>query len=244
MQAKGGNPPKTTPEDLAWLGEARLQGFFGRLPDDLVAAAVHGAQREEFAPGTVGLRWEEGPKSAIVLRGTLRTYLAFPDGGQATIRYLRPGDMTGTIFAPRRPAIARGLLAIEQSELLFIDGARMKELSLADPRFAWELVEEMTSILNASHRALYIRAFGSMRQRVVSTIVERATAAGQLVSGRQVTGTQHELAIAVGSVREVVASILGTLKHEGLVDIRRGGVVIVDPERLVAEAQAVIGSAS
>jgi CRP/FNR family transcriptional regulator, cyclic AMP receptor protein len=243
MQSTGANPPRTTPEDLVWLGEARRQGFFGRLPDDLVRAAVQGAQREEFAPGSIGLRWGDGPRSAIVLRGTLRTYLAFPDGGQATVRYLRPGDMTG-IFAPRQPALARGLLAIEQSELLFIGGARMKELSLADPRFGWELVEEMTSILNAAHRALYIRAFGSMRQRVVSTIVERATAAGQLASGRQVTGTQHELAIAVGSVREVVASILGTLKHEGLIDIRRGGVVIVDPERLVAEAQAVIGSAS
>jgi CRP/FNR family transcriptional regulator, cyclic AMP receptor protein len=243
MQATGRTPARTTPEDLAWLGEARRQGFFGRLPDDLVRAAVQGAQREEFAPGTIGLRWEQGPKSAIVLGGTLRTYLAFPDGGQATLRYLRPGDITG-IFAPRPPAVARGMLAIERSELLFIDGERMKELSLADPRFAWELIEEMTSILDAAHRALYIRAFGTMRQRVVSTIVERATAAGQLASGRQVTGTQHELAIAVGSVREVVASILGTLKHEGMIDIRRGGVVIVDPERLVAEAQAVIGSAS
>lgn len=243
MQRAQGNPARTTPEDLTWLGEARRQGFFSRLPDDLVRAALRGAQREEFAPGTVGMQWDEGPKCAVVLRGTLRTYLAFPDGGQATLRYLRPGDMTG-IFAPRRPALARGLLAIEPSELIFIDGGRMKELSLADSRFALELIEEMTSILNASHRAYYIRAFGTMRQRVVSTIVERATAAGQLASGRQVTGTQHELAIAVGSVREVVASILGTLKHEGLIDIRRGGVVILDPERLVAEAQAVTGSTS
>src|SRR5258708_15529532 len=124
MRAAEGNPPMTQPEGLAWPGDARRRGFFGRLPDDLVRAAVQGAQREEFAPGTIGLRWEEGPKSAIVLRGTLRTYLAFPDGGQATIRYLRPGDMTG-IFAPRQPALARGLLAIEGSELLFIDGARM-----------------------------------------------------------------------------------------------------------------------
>jgi CRP/FNR family transcriptional regulator, cyclic AMP receptor protein len=243
MQGPQGNPHRTIPEDLIWLGEARLHGFFGRLPDDVVRAALRGAQREEFAPGTVGLRWDEGPKTAIVLRGTLRTYLAFPDGGQATLRYLRPGDMTG-IFAPRRPPLARGLLAIERSELVFIDGARIKELSLADSRIAWELVEEMTSILNASHRAYYIRSFASMRQRVVSTIVERATAAGQLASGRQVTGTQHELAIAVGSVREVVASILATLKHEGLIDIRRGSVVILDPERLVAEAEAVIGSTS
>ena len=232
-----------TNQDLAWLGEARRHGLFGRLPDDIVRAAVNVAQRVEYGPGPIGMRWQQGPTTAIVVSGILRTYLAFPDGGQATVRYLKAGDMTG-IFAPRQPALARGLIGLEPSELLFIDGARMKELSIAEPQFGWALVQELTSVLNASHRALYIRAFGSLRQRLVTAIVDRATAAGQLARGSQVMGTQHELAIAVGSVREVVASILGTMKHEGLIDIRRGSVVIREPERLVAESQAVIASSS
>lgn len=243
MQRTGGVPPKATPDVLDSLGEARRRGFLGSLSDDILRAAVRGAQRVEYPPGPISLRWREGPATAIVVKGVLRTYLAFPDGGQATVRYVKPGDITG-IFAPRQPALARGIVALEPSELLFIDGARMKELALAEPRFGWAVVEEITTSLNASHRALYVRAFGSLRQRVVTAIVERATASGQMERGFQVTGTQHELAIAVGSVREVVASVLGEMKHEGLIDIRRGGVVILEPERLVAEAQAVIASAS
>ena len=243
MQRTGGNPLGPSPDDLAWLGEARQKGLLGRLPDEIVRAAVSVAHRAEYGRGPVGLRWDQGPRTAIVLRGSLRTYIALPDGAQATVRYIQPGDMTG-IFAPRRPVLSRGIVALESSELLFIAGERIRELSLAEPRFAWAMVEEMTTLLNAAHRALYIRAFGSLRERVVTAIVDRASAAGQLASGSQVTGTQHELAIAVGSVREVVASILGAMKHEGLIDIRRGGVVILDPERLVAEAQAVTASAS
>lgn len=243
MQRNGENPPRSSSEDLAWLGEARHRGLLGDLPDDIVRAAVRGAQRVQYAPGPIGLRWEEGPAAAIVLSGVLRTYLASPDGAQASVRYVKTGDATG-IFAPRQPALARGIVALEPSELLFIAGARMKELALAEPRFAWAVIEEITTSLHSAHRALYVRAFGSLRQRVVAAIVERARASGRLARGSEVTGTQHELAIAVGSVREVVASVLGDMKQDGLIDIRRGGVVIVDAERLIAEAQAFMVSES
>src|SRR5215470_6216095 len=126
MERTAGNPPKSTADDLEWLGEARRRGLLGGLPDDIVRAAVSGAQRVEYAPGPIGLRWQDGARTAIVLRGVLRTYLAFPDGGQATVRYVKTGDATG-IFAPRQPALARGIIAMEPSELLLIDGARVKE---------------------------------------------------------------------------------------------------------------------
>ena len=231
----------STPE-LTWLGDARRQGLLSRLPDALVAQLVRSAQRIEFPPGTIGLRWDEGPKAAIVLRGTLRAYIFYPDGSQVTTRYLKVGDLTG-VYAPRQPLIARGVQAIEQSELLLIDGDRLKDIALAEAQVGWALVEELTTVLNATHRALYIRAFGTVRQRVVSAIVDRASASGLLAVGRKVLGTQQDLATAVGSVREVVAATLGHLKREGLIDVRRGVVVILDPDRLAREANAIIGAA-
>ena len=243
MQRTGENPPKPTSEDLSWLGAARQLGLLGGLPDDVVRAAVRGAQRVQYAPGPIGLRWEEGPVTAVVLSGVLRTYLASPDGAQATVRYVKTGDATG-IFAPRQPALARGIVALEPSELLFIAGARVKELALAEPRFAWALIEEITTSLHAAQRALYVRGFGSLRQRVVTAIVERAKASGRFARGSEFAGTQHELAVAVGSVREVVASVLGDMKQDGLIDIRRGGIVILEPVRLLVEADSVTASSS
>jgi CRP/FNR family transcriptional regulator len=237
------NDPATTSTnpELGWLGEARRRGFLGRLPDRLAGQVVRGAQRVEYPAGTIGLRWDQAPKAAIVLSGTLRGYISYPDGSQATTRYLKTGDMTG-VYAPRNPPLARGVQALERSELLFIDHGRMKDLALAEPQLAWALVEELTTVLVETQRALYIRAFGSVRQRVVMAIVDRATAAGQLADGHRVPGTQQEVATAVGSVREVVAATLGTLKHEGLIDVRRGAVVILDAERLAREADSIVGT--
>lgn len=237
------NPADNSAADLAWLGEARRHGLLSRLPASIAAAAVRGAQRVEYPAGTVGLRWDRGPKAAIVLRGVLRSYIYYLDGTQVTTRYLKPGDLTG-VFAPRRPALTRGVQAVDRSELLFIDAERVRELSLAEPQFAWAMIEELTTVLNETQRALYLRAFGSVRQRVVSAIVDRATASGQLEVGRKVLGTQQDLATAVGSVREVVAATLGALKHEGLVDVHRGSVVILAPERLAREADAAMGASA
>ena len=220
-----------------WLRAARSHGWLGRLPDDLVNEVVSGAQRIEYPKGGVGLRWDEEPKTAIVLSGSARAFLAFPDGSQVTTRYLRPGDMTG-VFAPRPPRIARGIQALEPSELLVIAADRMKQLSTAHPAVAWALIEELTSILNLTQRALYIRSFGSVRQRVAVAIADRARLDGPITPGRSITGTQTELAIAAGTVREVVATALQGLKREGIVDVRRGEVVILDPARLEREANS------
>jgi len=235
--------PQTLAPQLEWLREARGRGLLSRLPEELVTAVVTVGQRVQYPPGTLALRWDESPKTGIVLRGTLRAFIALPDGGQVTTRYLRAGDVTG-VFAPRQPHLARGVQALESCEMLFIDAARVKELSMTKPLFAWEMIEELTTVLNSTHKAMYVRAYGSLRQRVVTAILDRAEALGGVTAGQSVPGTQHELANAVGSVREVVANVLQALKREGLIDIRRGGLVILEPDRLIDEATAGLGLAT
>ncbi|HKW72723.1 MAG TPA: Crp/Fnr family transcriptional regulator [Candidatus Dormibacteraeota bacterium] len=224
-----------TSQDLTWLQAARGTGILSKLSDSMLESVLKSSHRVEYAAGAIALRWDESPRAAIVVRGAMRGFIMFPDGTQATTRYLKPGDMTG-VFAARSPRIAKAVQAIEPSELLFVDAGRIKELALAEPSFAWTLIEELTTVLNSAHRALYIRAFGSVRQRVACAILERAEISGCLEKGSRLEGTQVELASAVGSVREVVASALHALKREGILDISRGGVVVLDPARLAVEA--------
>jgi CRP/FNR family transcriptional regulator, cyclic AMP receptor protein len=224
-----------------WLRAARTNGMLSRLPESLVATVIQGAQRATYPAGAVALRWDEAPKTAFVLSGTLRQFIVLPDGSQVTTRYLRAGDMSG-VFAPRHPQLSRALLALEPCELLLIDGERMRQVCLAHPTVAWELIHELTTVLNLNHRALYLRAAASVRQRVVNAIVDRADASGGLATGQAVVGTQFELANAAGTVREVVASVLQALKRDGMVDVQRGRVVIRDPDKLAREAGAVFGA--
>ena len=230
----------STPDLPEWLRAARENGLFSRLPENLIAAVLEGSRRVSYPEGAIALRWEERPKMAIVLSGSFRQFMTLPDGSQVTTRYLKPGDMTG-VFAPRGPRLSRAVVALEPSEVLLVDGDRVNKLSMANAPFACALIEEMTTVLNQNQKALYVRAAGSVRERVISAILERADVAGGLVAGRTVGGTQFELANAAGTAREVVAAVLQDLKRAGLIDVMRRRIVILDPTRLAQEAHSAFG---
>ena len=223
-----------------WLHEVHRQGFLGRLPDHLVAAIVRGSHRVMYPAGTIVPEPEMGPWSAILLGGTVRVYLPAPDGGQITLRYLKPGDIVGT-FVSNQPSLARSLLALEPIEFLHLDGARFASLTEAEPQVAWELLMETARVLRVTHRSYGIRTFGSIRVRVANAVLDRALASGPAAAGTVVRGTQHELANAAGTAREVAAGALQALKRDGVIGIQRGGVVILDPGRLAQEAEGGFG---
>jgi CRP/FNR family transcriptional regulator len=70
---------------------------------------------------------------------------------------------------------------------------------------------------------LYWRAEAVRAARGTSAIVE---------------ATQQDLANSIGSVREVVARAIDELRRDGLIERSRGGIRMLDPDRLEAEALA------
>ena len=218
-----------------WLDGARCRGLLGQLPDSLVLEVVSGALRVEYPKGVIGLRWDDQPRTGIVLRGSARAFLVSTDGSQVTTRLLQPGDMTG-VFAARQPRISRGIEALEDLELLLVDAGRMKQLAMSHPTVAWALVEELTTALNLSQRALFNRALAPVPQRVAIAIMDRARLAGSVFPGMTVSATQSQLADAAGSVREVVARAVHRMRIDGIVEIETGRITILNPDALAALA--------
>jgi CRP/FNR family transcriptional regulator len=144
-------------------------------------------------------------------------------------------------FLRREPGLARSLQAIEDSELLNLDVSRLKSLARTEPPLAWEMLLETARVLQLSHRAYSIRAFGTVRLRVAHALVERAITCCGALQGAVIAGTQHDLANAAGTVREVVATALHDFRREGILEVGRGRIVILDPDRLLREADGGLG---
>jgi len=220
-----------------WLAPAVNHGILSKLPQPLVAAVLQGAVRSFHAAGTVIPHWDERPWSAVVVSGAVRVFLPSREGEQVTLRYMRAGDIIGS-FGAVRTTLPRSLEALDASEFLHLDVERLEALARAEPPLAFELLNESARVVRLAHRAYTLRAFATIRVRVANAILERASARGDIVPGTVVHGTQHDLAVAAGTVREVVASSIQAFKREAIVDVKRGGIVILDPQRLAHEAQA------
>ena len=112
----------------------------------------------------------------------------------------------------------------------------LRALLATDPGVARACAEELTRQLYRALDDISEQAFLTVRQRLAHQLLLLATAGDgpNLV----VHASQQELADAIGSVREVVTRNLHQLHEEGLIDISRDEVAIVDPVRLTEEAGA------
>jgi CRP/FNR family cyclic AMP-dependent transcriptional regulator len=216
--------------------EAVLQrSFLGRLPRDVVDPLFERQMRMDIPAGTTIYREGELSRAFLVISGLFRLFLVSGDGREVTIRYGRPSDVLGTALVVGGPLDVRAQ-TLEASTVLAIDVARLEEAARRDSAVAFAVSEELSRRLDETLQQIAINAFGSVKQRVASQLLELATTRHRSDGRLSARLSQQELADAVGSVREVVARALRDLRADGIVATATDEVVILDATRLFDES--------
>jgi len=222
------------------VDDALARSFLAGLPTELVGRLRDEGERADYPAGTTVYRAGSAPRAALVVRGLLRVFLTSAEGRQVTVRYARPGDVLGIAVLVGGPA-STGVQAVEPSGVFRISARTLTAAARNDPRVGWAIAEELNRRLYEVLEQTAVNAFGSVRQRVASHLLELASAR-QGPDGRLVAHvSQQELADAAGSVREVVARALRDLRVAGIVATAADSVVILDAARLYAESGGPAG---
>lgn len=163
-------------------------------------------------------------------------YASAPDGRTLTVRYCRAGALMGVLSlyteAFVMPATTQ---AVTDAELVAIRPAVVRRLADHDVRVARVLLVELSERASAFAAEIGRSAFSNVRQRLARHLLDLA-AERQRDAVLIARITQQDLADAIGTVREVVVRTLRELRHDRLVETGRAGIVISEPERLLAEA--------
>jgi len=73
----------------------------------------------------------------------------------------------------------------------------------------------------------------NVEARLANTLLQHAEAHdGQLVVPRRGWTTFDEMAVRLGTVRDVLSRALHTLENEGLLKVERREIILLDPKRL------------
>jgi CRP/FNR family transcriptional regulator len=217
------------------IGASNLAALDPAVVDELVRDAV----RLRVPAGSVyRAEGDPGPHLELLLEGLVRVFVSAEDGRTLTVRYCRPGALIGVVslFRPGYE-MPGGLQALVDSEVLALRAAAVRDLAGSDPAVAGAMLGELAERVHAFVREFPGSAFGTVRQRLARHLLDLASE--QQHDARLVAAVSHqELAAAVGTVREVVVRTLAELRREGLVETGRGGIRILDPDPLAAEAFA------
>jgi CRP/FNR family transcriptional regulator len=221
---------------------AMTRSFLGRMPSGVVEELLATGDRVDYPAGSVIYREGAAPRTMVVVGGLVRVYMTSPEGRQVTVRYARAGDVLGIAVLVGGPADVC-VQTLAESTLFRIDAARLTAAARGDARVAWALAEELNRRLYEALQQAAINAFGSVRQRVASHLLDLASAQQRPRGHLVARGSQQELADAVGSVREVVARVLRDFRLASLVATSPDRVRILDPTGLHDQSWNPTGAA-
>ena len=227
MEGEGPLPDQETRQAVA-------QSFLGRLPREVLDPLLRNGDRVDHPPGSTIYREGDPPRTMVVVRGLLRVYMRSPEGRQVTVRYARPADVLGVAVLVGGPADV-GVQTLDDVSLFRLDARELRAAAKRDARVSWALAEELNRRLYESLQQTAVNAFGSVRQRVATHLLDLASTQ-QRPRGRLVAKVkQQELADAVGTSREVVARVLRELRLEGFVATGPDSIHVLDPTGLQAQ---------
>jgi CRP/FNR family transcriptional regulator len=215
MEGKGETLPKLTPRGQELLRQGVLRKSFKRP-----TAVIHKGQRVSGA--------------YVVARGQLRVFTFTPQGTEATLYILRPGETC---------VLALNCLF---NDLLYPAWVETDADTVVDiipgPLFR-SLFERETSVQDMTVKALstlVFRLMGELEQIHSCTLDQRL--ANFLLLNANEEGvlrmTQQEIASHLGTTREVVARLMAGFAAQGYVTTGRGTVTIADSAGLSERVKA------
>ncbi len=205
-----------------------------------IMGTLLGRARRRIVPagGTLHRTGDRERHVELVVRGLVRVHASAPDGRTLTVRYCRVGALMGVMSLYVDPFVMPATTqAVVQSDLLTIDPSVLRRLADRDIGVARALLLELSERAATFAAEIGGSAFSSVRQRVARHLLDLATQHDQDPELVAII-TQDALAGAVGTAREVVVRVLRELRGDRLVQTRRGGIAILDPERLLEEVYA------
>ncbi len=166
----------------------------------------------------------------FIRSGCLRVYMMSEKGKDITLYRLYPGDMCMLSASCVLQAITFDVMvdAEEDSECYVISGPAFASVSENNPKIKIFSMETAISRFSDVMWVMQQILFMSMDQRLAIFLTDESARIGSDI----IPLTHEQIAKYMGSAREVVTRMLKYFANEGLVEVSRKGVKILDKKRL------------
>jgi CRP/FNR family cyclic AMP-dependent transcriptional regulator len=219
----------------------RADTFLGGLPDDVFDGVYRRGQMARFAKGEVIFhRGDEGSKMMLILRGVVKVSNTSPDGREAVLNFLGPGDVNGEITVLDGLDRTATAVALEPTEVFVIQRRDLLPAILANPESMMEIIQVLCGKLRVTS-ALIEDSLNEMSGRTARGLLRLADQHGRNTKDGIVINlrlSQRDLGAYMGLSRENTSRQLTTLRQKGLISIDGARIVIRDREGLEAAADA------
>jgi CRP/FNR family transcriptional regulator, cyclic AMP receptor protein len=171
----------------------------------------------------------------LIVRGQVRIYTISQLGQELSVKIFRDGDFFGELAlldGQPRSASAQAMCA---TQTLTLHRHAFREAVRTLPEIAVLVLEELSARLRRTNTYIEHLASHSAPQRVVRTLLDLADQYGVGVGDAtriELRLTQDDLASLAGTTRETVNRVLSGLRDQGLIQIERARVSVLNLPQL------------
>ena len=222
------------------MQHSRLEALFKKihqfenLPRETLERIAKVALPRHFDAGQViYIEGEPAEKVYLLEQGWVKATRISRDGREQAMMFFSSGEIFGDIAIFAEKEYPGTVVALEEVDLWVIPASEFRALVEQD------IVLAMAIIRRLSDRVLHYvglvedLSLRNVESRLVNTLLQHAeTCDGQLVVPRRNWTTFDEMAIRLGTVRDVLSRAFKTLEADGLLEVKRHQIILLDPKEL------------
>lgn len=195
------------------------------------------ARRNEliFAKG------DAGDALIAILSGEVKITAVSIDGREVLFDILHPGDAFGEIALLDGGPRSADATAISSCELLCVHRADFLSLLAEDRSLSIKIIEILCERLRYTNEQVEgITLFGAAG-RLAKALLRLAGSPENALAPSAVKATQQQISQMVGLSREMTNRQLQQFSRFGVIELKRGAIVVVAPAKLAAIAAGAVG---
>lgn len=179
----------------------------------------------------VFLKGDSGTAMMAVLSGRVQICTYSNDGREVVLNVILPGEVFGEIALIDGGERTADAFAMEATELLILSRRDFLPYLERNPKVCVKLLEMMCLRMRWTSEQLEDFSFLDLRSRLAKRLVYLASIHGEETTQGTRIGVrlpQHLLASMIGTSREAVNKQLRAWEGEGIIDVSRGSITILD----------------
>jgi CRP/FNR family transcriptional regulator, cyclic AMP receptor protein len=224
------------------LSVLRKHPIFADLEPEAFEQLCRYAKHATLKRGTTLFsKGDPGHSLYAVISGTVKMSISSPDGRNAILNIVGPGEIFGEIALLDGQPRSTDAIANSNCELFVIDRREFIPFVKAQPALAMKFIELLCERLRVTSDQVEQIILQNLPGRLASALLrlsEKHTSAPQ---GRTIAITQQEISEMVGMTRESINKQLRAWAGRDWVRLEHGAIVVLNAEMLREMAEAGSG---
>ncbi len=228
-----------SPKPLERLKVALSQIYpLGTLPNEVQDGILVAATLRKFNAGQVIYLEGEPAESVYILeRGWVKATRMTREGREQGLLFLRPVEIFGDIAVFTGTTYPGTTTALEAVEVWAIPSETMLLLVKSCPNLALAVIRKLSERVLHYIGLVEDLSLRSVEARLATTLLRYAERHnGQLIVPRREWTTFDEMAVRLGTVRDVLSRAMKTLEAEGYLKVEKQTIIVLNPEGLTERA--------